>query len=86
MSPTSITKLLSFANVFNLSSVNLMNMCTGPHETFNMFCGRHHSTLNYIFVPNYLLSSIESAKTFEADLGNTSDHLPIQMTIELYNK
>ena len=30
-------KLLSFANVFNLSPVNLMNMCNGPLETFNSF-------------------------------------------------
>ena len=74
-------KLLSFANVFNLSPVNLMNMCNGPLETFNSFCGRHHSTLDYIFVPNCLLSSIESAKTSEADSDSTSDHhLPIQMT------
>ena len=49
-------KLLSFANVFNLSLVNLMNMCTGPLETSNSFCGRHHSTLDHIFVPNCLLS------------------------------
>ena len=28
-----------------------------------------------------MLSSIESAKTFEADPDNTSDHLPIQMTL-----
>ena len=56
-------------------------MCNGPLETFNSFCGRHHSTLDYIFVPNCLLSSIESAKTFEADSNNTSDHLPIQMTL-----
>ena len=40
-----------------------------------------YSTLDYIFVPNCLLSSIESAKTFEADSDNTSDHLPIQMTL-----
>ena len=56
-----------------------MNMCTGHLETFDSFCGRHHSTLDYIFVPNFLLSSIESGRTFEADPDNTSDHLPIQM-------
>ena len=57
-----------------------MNMYDRRFETFNSFCGRHHSTLDYIFVPSCLLSSIESAKTFEADPDNTSDHLPIQMT------
>ena len=60
-----------------------MNMCTGPLETCNLFCGRHHSTLDYIFVPNCLLSSTESAKRFEADPDNVSDHLPIQMTLNL---
>ena len=72
---------LKLLNVFNVSPVNLMKMCTEPLETFNSFCGRHHSTLDYIFVPNCLLSCIESAKTFEADPDNTSDHLPIQMTL-----
>ena len=32
-------KLVSFANVFNLSLVNLINMCNGPPETFNSFFG-----------------------------------------------
>ena len=74
-------KLLDLANYFNVCPVNLMNMCTGPLETFNSFCGRYHTTLDYIFVPNCLLSSITSAKTFEADPDNTSDHLPIQLTL-----
>ena len=60
-----------------------MNMCNGPLETFKSFSGRHHSTIDYIFVPNCLLSSTESAKTFEADSENTSDDLPIQMTLNL---
>ena len=60
--------------------VNLMNMRAGPLETFNSFCGGYHITLDYIFVPNCLLRSITSAKTFEAGLNNTSDHLPIQLT------
>ena len=76
-------KLLYLGKYFNLiSPVNLMNMCTEPLETFNSSCGRHHSTLDYIFVSNCLLSITESAKTFEADSHNTSDHLPIQM---IYN-
>ena len=44
------------------------------------------SLLDYMFVPNCLLSSIASAKTFEADPDNTSDHLPIQLTLNInYN-
>ena len=65
--------------------VNLMNMCAEPLETFNSFCGRYHTALN-IFVPNCLLSSITSAKAFEAYPDNTSDHLPIQLTLTInYN-
>ena len=80
-------KLLNLANDFNVSPVSLMNMCTGPLEKFSSFCGRHHSPLDYIFVPNCQLKHLksaetfESAKTFEADPDNTSDHLPIQMTL-----
>ena len=79
-------KLLDLANSFNMCPVNLMNMCAGPLETFSSFCGRYHTTLDYIFVPNCLLSSIMSAKTFKADPDNTSDHLPIQLTLTInYN-
>ena len=79
-------KLLDLANYFNMCPVDLINMCAGPLETFNSFCGRYHTTLNYIFVPNCLLSSITSAKAFEADPDNTSDHLPIQLTLTInYN-
>ena len=31
-------KLLNLAHYFNMCPVNLMNMCTGPLETFNSFC------------------------------------------------
>ena len=44
-------------------------------------CGRHRSTLDYIFVPNCLLGNIISCKTFDMQIENTSDHLPI--TLEL---
>ena len=42
-------KLLDFASCFNLCPVNLMKMCTGPLKTFNSYCRRFHSTLDYIF-------------------------------------
>ena len=75
-------KLLDFANYFNLCPVNLMKMCTGPLETFNSYCGRFHSTLDYIFLPDCLLSSIKIAKTFDDDVDNTFfDHLPIQLKL-----
>ena len=71
---------------FNLCPVNLMNMCAGSLETFNLFCRRYRTTLEYIFVPKCLLSSITSAKAFEADPDNTSGYLPIQQTLNInYN-
>ena len=73
-------KLLDFVIYFNLCPVNLMKMCTGPLDTFNSYCGRFHSTLDNIFLPNCLLSSIKLAKTFD-DVDNTSDHLPVQLKL-----
>ena len=49
--------------------------------TFNSYCGRFHFTLDYIFLPNCLLSSIKLAKTFDDDVDNTSDHLPIKLKL-----
>ena len=39
--------------------------------------------LDYIFLPNYLLNNIESAETFELDVDNTSDHLPILVNLRI---
>ena len=36
---------------------------------------------DYIFLPDCLLSSIKLAKTFDDDVDNTSDHLPIQLKL-----
>ena len=58
-----------------------MRMCIGQLETFNSCCGRFHSTLDYIFLPNCLLSSIKLAQTFDDVVDNTSDHLPIQLKL-----
>ena len=57
-----------------------MNMCTAPLETFSSFCRRYHSLLLITFC-SCLLSSIKTARTFEAETDNTSDNLPIQMTL-----
>ena len=75
------SKLLDFANYFNLCSANLLSNCDEPLETYISDCGRHKSTLDYIFVPNCLLGNMISCKTFDMQIENTSDHLPI--TLEL---
>ena len=74
-------KLLDFGNYFNLCPVNLMRTCTVLLETFNSCCGRFHSTLDYIFLPNCLLSSIKLPKTFNDDVDNISDHLPVKLKL-----
>ena len=44
-------KLLELADYFNLCPVNLSGLCGGPIDIFNSHCGRHRSTLVYIFEP-----------------------------------
>ena len=75
------SKLLDFANYFNLCPANLLSNRDGPLETYISECGRHRSTLDYIFVPNCLLGNIISCKTFDMQIENTSDHLPITLEI-----
>ena len=74
-------KLTEFANFFNLSPVNLLKSCIGPVETYCSHCGRYRSTLDYIFLPNYLLDNILMVKTFVVEFDNTPDHVPIQLNV-----
>ena len=74
--------LLDFANFFNICPVNLLKQCKGPLESFNSHCGRYHSALDYIFLPNCLLNDIDSPETFYQDVDNTSDHLPILVNLK----
>ena len=74
--------LLDFANFFNVYPVSLLKQCKGPLESFNSHCGRYHSTLDYIFLPNCLLNNIDSPETFDQDVNNTSDHLPILVNLK----
>ena len=78
-------RLLDFANYFNLCPINLLNICSGPLETFVSHCGRFKSTIDYILLPNCLHDGIVSCKTFEQTIENTSDHLPIQLKINFYD-
>ena len=75
--------LLNFANFFNICPINLLRRCKGPLESYNSHCGRYHSTLDYILLLNCLLNNIESAETFELDVDNTSDHLPILVNLRI---
>ena len=75
------SRLLDFANHFNLCPANLLSNCDGPLETYISDYGRHRSTLDYIFVPNCLFGNIISCKTFDMQIENTSDHLPIMLEL-----
>ena len=74
--------LLDFAKFFNICPVNHLKHWKGPLESFNSHCERYHSTLDYIFLPNCLLNNIDSPETFEQDVDNTSDHLPILVNLK----
>ena len=45
-------------------------------------CERYKSTIDYIFLPNCLYHNIVSCITFERDIENTSDHVPVKLQIE----
>ena len=79
-------KLTEFVNFFSLCSVSLLKSCTGPMESYYSHCGRHRSTLDYIFFPNCLLDSILMVKTLNLDIHNTSDHVPIQLNIRYLSR
>ena len=57
--------LLNFADYFNVCPVNLLSLCEGPLVTYNSFCGKYRSTIDYIFLPNCLQDKIIFARTFD---------------------
>ena len=79
-------KLLDLVDFFNLCPVNLLGSCSGPLEPYISRCGRYRSTTDYILLPNCLLDGIASAKTFDPDVDNTSDHLPIEVRLNYPKK
>ena len=76
-------KLLEFVHYFNLFPVNLFLNCIGPLDTFSSTCGRFLSTIDYILLPNCWFEKTSNAKTFCLSVDNTSDHVPIQVDIDL---
>ena len=76
-------KLLDFANYFNLCPTNLLSTCEGPLETYFSHCERYKSTTDYIFFPNCLYHSIVSCITFDRDIENTLDHVPVKLQVEV---
>ena len=60
-------KLLEFANHFNLCTVNLLETCQGPTESYVPYCGTFRSTIDYVFIPSCLINLIVRAQTFESN-------------------
>ena len=52
-------------------------------DTFFSTCGRFRSTMDYILLPNCWFEKTSNAKTFCLSVDNTSDHVPIQVDIDL---
>ena len=77
--------LLNFADYFSVCPVNLLSLCEGPLVTYNSFCGKYRSTIDYIFLPNCLQDKIIFAKTFDFDVDNTSDHQPIIIKLNYHS-
>ena len=71
-------KLLEFVHYFNL-----FQNCIDPLDTFFSTCGRFRSTIDYILLPNCWSEKTSNAKTFCLSVDNTSDHVPIQVDIDL---
>ena len=76
-------KLLEFVHYFNLFPVNLFQNCKGPLDTFFSTCGCFRSTIDCILSQNCRFEKISNAKTFGLSVDNTSDHVPIQVDIDL---
>ena len=74
--------LFDFADFFIICPANLLKQCKESLESFNSHCERYHSALDYIFPPNCLLNNIDSPETFDQDVDNTSDHLPILVNLK----
>ena len=68
--------LLNLSDYFNVCPVNLLSLCEGPFVTYNSFCGKYHSTIDYIFLPNCLQDKIIFTRTFDLTLT-------IRLTINL---
>ena len=60
-------------------------MCEGPLVTYNSFCGKYRSTIDYIFLPNCLQDKIIFARTFDFDVDDTSDHQPIILKLNYHS-
>ena len=75
------TMVKNFMEDNNLSAVNMMNCAVGNVNTYEGHNGE--STIDYLMVPKYLGPNVRYCRTGSNQPINTSDHLPVEMKLEL---
>ena len=73
--------LYNFAAKHSFSVTNLSRMATGPIDTHYGPTGQ--TCIDYVLVPSYLNESISTCVTLDNEPLNTSDHLPVRLSIDL---
>ena len=73
--------LYNFAAKYSFSATNLSRMATGPIDTHYGPTGQ--TCIDYVLVPSYLNESISTCVTLDNEPLNTSDHLPVRLSIDL---
>ena len=73
--------VLNFIEEQNFAATNLLSMATGAIRTYEGHIGT--STIDYILIPSYLTDRIVSCHTGSNAALNTSDHLPIELVLQL---
>ena len=80
--PTKAGMLVSkFVEDFNLRVVNAMELSTGNIHTFE--CHNGSSMIDYVLVPKYMDNNILTCHTGRNEEANTSDHVPIEVTLSI---
>ena len=73
--------LMKLVNEFGLTICNLSEKATGPTNTYEGPTGT--SSIDYIMVPPELTDRIISCRVIDYTVLNTSDHLPVQITLNV---
>ena len=75
--------LIKLVKEFGLHICNLSPSSTGPIDTYIGPTGR--STIDYFMVPHEMSGRVKVCKVLSNEVLNTSDHSPIQVTINVEN-
>ena len=74
-------EVLKFMRDQNLIAANLMTTATGPVDTYIGHNGS--SVIDYVFIPQPLGDKIRSCRTGRNEGSNTSDHVPIEVSLDI---